>query len=162
MSCPSELRYAPSDEILKLASMWDTLPPEIRNMTLYELPLYVDAVKTLDAQPALPYKYPYTIKTESTIMCDKYPTLPTGVTIPMMKKQLNELYKIAKLEQPFPDSKPPKSKESEVNYADYTIFYIILVVLVAFTVMYKMSNASTNSLYQTPEYNGVSEYYDNY
>jgi hypothetical protein len=157
MDCSGELRYESKETMIGLASAWDKLPLEIRNMNIFELSMYVDAVKTMEAQPAIPYKYPYTIKTESTVMCDKYSTLPAGVTIPMMKKQLNELYKIAKLEQPFTD----KNKKEEYTY-DYTIFYIIFVILVAFTIMYKMSSASTNSLYQKPEYNGVSEYYTNY
>ncbi len=151
MNCPEELRYETKENMLKL-SAWDKLAPEIRAATIHELPFMVDAVKILEEKPALPYKYPYTIKSANPITCNKYPTLPVSVTIPMMKQQLNEIAKAAGVDQPFPD------------YTMYYIILIVLIVVVAMVIMYKMSAKSnssymsTNSVY-SPNNNGISEYY---
>jgi hypothetical protein len=157
-SCPDAINYTSETDLQKLKSDWQTYSPEMRMLlSATTIPLMVDAVKILEAKPALPYKYPYSYESKDGITCDKYPTLPDGITIPMLKKRINEMARIMETKIPFPEIEP----------SDYTMYYIILIVLivvVAMSIMYKMSaksntlHMSTNSVYPSNN-NGISEYY---
>ena len=131
-ACPSEIQYGRLEEISKMSAEWATLPNEAKKIStdLYNNDL--NAIRVLEKKPTLPYVFPYEFDNEwPAVNCDKLPTLPTGVTLPMVKKQLNEVSQIMGLAIPFPDY-------------NYTMLYIILLLLlvVVVAVIYAASRRS--------------------
>ena len=160
IKCPDNIKYTIDFKIQEFQVMWDNSHPDMRMLFTKMIPLAADDIKILEAQPKLPYKYPYSYESKDVLECDKHPTLPDGVTIPMLKKQLNAMAAVMKVKAPFPEIESSDYKSYYKSY--YTIFYIILVVLVAFAVMYKMSNTSLNSLQYSNNPREISEYYASY
>ena len=131
-ACPSEIQYGRPEEISKMSAEWATYTNEAKKIStdLYNNDL--NTIRVLEKKPTLPYKFPYEFDNEwPAVNCDKLPTLPTGVTLPMVKKQLNERAEIMGLTIPFPDY-------------NYTMIYIILLLLlvVVVAVIYTMSRPS--------------------
>ena len=134
MECPKDvLGYMQPDEEIKVLSNYDLLTPEARDFIKRIMPMFFDAVKVLEAQPTLPYKFPYSYDSPNTIQCNSIPKLPDGVTLPMIKTQYNKVAKKLGLDIPFP----------EVEY-NYTMLYIILLLLlvVVVAVIYAASRPS--------------------
>jgi hypothetical protein len=133
--CQSKIKYGSNSELIDFKNRWAT-KTDIwginKSKNLFNLD--VDAIKIVETPPTLPYKFPYSFTQASQInQCDKLPTLPDGVTLHMVKKQLNERAKIMGLTIPFP----------EVEY-NYTKLYIILLLLLVVVVVaiYAMTRSS--------------------
>ncbi len=131
--CRNKIEYAPTEEFSKFATEWVNAPLGRKNEAKAALMLIIDSVKVLETPPTLPYKFPYSYDSPTTVQCDSLPTLPTGVTLLMVKQQLNEASKIMGLTLPFP----------EVEY-NYTMLYIILllVLVVVVVAIYAMTRSS--------------------
>ena len=110
--CRNRIEYGSPDEISKFSTRWSTDSFENQNRTKTGIMSMIDAVKVLEAQPKLPYKFPYSYESPNPGQCDSLPKLPTGVTLPMVKKQLNEVSQIIGLTIPFPVNTCP----SEIQY----------------------------------------------
>ena len=140
MGCPKDvLQYMqPDREIIELSKI-DLMEPELRDFSKRMMPMAFDAVKVLEAQPTLPYKFPYSYDSPNTIQCNSIPKLPDGVTLHMIKTQYNKVAEKLGLDIPFPEA----AKQAEVEY-NYTMLYIILLLLlvVVVAVIYAASRRS--------------------
>ena len=130
--CPVVITYIADREMIGIRNKI-VIPPEhlieIRKKFLID----VEVVKVFEAQPKLPYKFPYSYDSPNPVQCNSLPTLHTGVTLIMVKKQYNEVSQFLGLGIQFP----------EVEY-NYTMLYIILllIVVVVVAVIYAMSRPS--------------------
>lgn len=107
--CPSVLRYTNKHEMAMIRNKV-VLPPEQLNEARKRFLVDVKAVKIFEAQPKLPYEYPYTFgNKDSVVTCDKYPILPEGVSLYMLKTQMNEVSQFLGLGIQFPEVLEPAS-----------------------------------------------------
>ena len=130
--CPSVLTYIEDREMIGIRNKI-VIPPDILIEIRKKFLIDVEVVKVFEAQPKLPYKFPYSYDSPNPVQCSSLPKLPTGVTLLMVKKQYNEVSQFLGLGIQFP----------EVEY-NYTMLYIILllIVVVVVAVIYAMSQPS--------------------
>ncbi len=151
--CPPEYfpYVQPDQEIIQLNN-FDMMSPEMINTIKKQLPMFVDVVRVFEAQPKLPYKFPYSYDSPTTVQCDKLPKLPIGVTLPMIKTQYNKVAKKLGAEIPFP----------EVEY-NYTMLYIILllVLVVVVVAIYAIPQPSRQSKLSVQEQSPLMNYQSN-
>ena len=137
-SCPSEIQYGSPEQLSELSAKWATVPNDAKKMATDAFNIDLDTIRVFEKQPTLPYKFPYSFTNSApAVDCDKFPTLPAEVTLPMVKTQLNKRAQIMGLTIPFPDDE----KKKDYNY---TMLYIILllIVVVVVAVIYAMSQPS--------------------
>ena len=128
MECPKDvLPYLQHDEEIRELSKIDLMEPELLNLVKRMMPMAFDAVRVFESQPKVPYKFPYSYYSPNPIQCINTPTLPDGVTLPMIKTQYNKIATKLGLDIPFP----------EVDY-NYTMIYIILLLVVVVAASYLM------------------------
>ena len=106
MSCPTEIQYSSEMDILKFKADWAIASPTLRSFYRENFPIMVETVKIFEAQPKLPYNFPYTFDNPDSITCNALPTAPSGVTLSMMKKQLNDISQFIELGVQFPEVLP--------------------------------------------------------
>ena len=138
MKCPDDvLPYVQPDDEIRELSKFDLMTPEMLDFGKRHMPIFFDAVRVFEAQPKLPYKFPYSYDSPNPIQCNSIPKLPDGVTLPMIKTQYNKVAKKLGTTIPFPDDE----KKKDYNY---TMLYIILllIVVVVVAVIYAMSQPS--------------------
>ena len=135
-SCPSEIQYGSPEQLSEMSAKWATVPNDVKKMATDGFNIELDTIRVFEKQPTLPYKFPYSFTNSfPAVDCDKFPTLPAGVTLPMVKKQLNKRAQIMGLTIPFPE----EEKKKDYNY---TMLYIILLLVVVVAVIYAMSQPS--------------------
>ena len=148
MECPKDvLPYLQPDEEIRELSKIDLMEPELLNLVKRMMPMAFDAVRVFESQPKVPYKFPYSYYSPNPVQCINTPTLPDGVTLPMIKTQYNKIAKKLGLDIPFP----------EVEY-NYTMIYIILLLIVVVVVAstYSMAPTSNQGKPGTGVYGGES------
>ena len=132
MECPKDvLPYLQPDEEIRELSKIDLMEPELLNLVKRMMPMAFDAVRVFESQPKVPYKFPYSYYSPNPVQCINTPTLPDGVTLPMIKTQYNKIAKKLGLDIPFP----------EVEY-NYTMIYLILLLVVVVAASYLMIPSS--------------------
>ena len=90
----------------------------------------LNAIRVFEKKPTLPYVFPYeSTNSYPSVNCDKLPTLKTGVTLDMVKNQLNKKAQIMGLAIPFPE---------EYNYI-YLFLLLLVVVVVIYTLKVSLS-----------------------
>ena len=132
MECPKDvLLYMQPDKEIRELSKIDLMEPELRDFSKRMMPMAFDAVRVFESQPKVPYKFPYSYYSPNPVQCISTPTLPDGVTLPMIKTQYNKIAKKLGLDIPFP----------EVEY-NYTMIYLILLLVVVVAASYLMIPSS--------------------
>ena len=131
MQCPM-IQYKNPKQLKAEYSSWDIMPAAKLDMVKKGMPIIFDAVRVFEANPKIPYKYPYSFNTPTDMQCSIIPRLPPGVTLEMVKKQYNETARKLEIAIPFPEIE----KEIVTDYNKwFIIFLFILVVIETFLLL---------------------------
>ena len=88
MQCPNVIQYTNPEQLKAEYSSWDSMTAAKLDMVKKRMPIIFDAVRVFEANPKIPYKYPYSFNTPTDMQCSIIPRLPPGVTLEMVKKTI--------------------------------------------------------------------------